>query len=127
MNQQISMLETVARVLSTVPTTIVFTGGATISLYLDEAAAPTFDLLMMLIVSSKSYPELNIIGSQTCCESSDFKRVQNQAHRCVAGTMRKFQLISCRAMSRCWDFPTAGIDRVLLILLVTNFPVVGKS
>jgi hypothetical protein len=40
MNQQIWMLETVARVLSQVPTTIVFTGGATISLYLDEAAAP---------------------------------------------------------------------------------------
>ena len=40
MNQQIWMLETVAQVLSQVPTTIVFTGGATISLYLDEAAAP---------------------------------------------------------------------------------------
>ncbi|MDB9515014.1 hypothetical protein PN499_27820 [Kamptonema animale CS-326] len=40
MNPQILMLETVARVLSTVPTTLVFTGGATISLYLDEAAAP---------------------------------------------------------------------------------------
>ena len=40
MNPQILMLETVARVLSNVPTTLVFTGGATISLYLDEAAAP---------------------------------------------------------------------------------------
>jgi hypothetical protein len=40
MNEQIFMLETVARVLSQVPTTIVFTGGATISLYLDEVAAP---------------------------------------------------------------------------------------
>jgi hypothetical protein len=40
MNEQISMLETVARVLSQVPTTIVFTGGATIFLYLDEVAAP---------------------------------------------------------------------------------------
>ncbi|MEG5054955.1 MULTISPECIES: hypothetical protein [unclassified Microcoleus] len=40
MNQQIFMLETVARVLSQVRTTIVFTGGATISLYLDEVAAP---------------------------------------------------------------------------------------
>ncbi|MEG4446502.1 hypothetical protein [Microcoleus sp. F4-D5] len=40
MNPQIFMLETVAAVLSTVPATIVFTGGATISLYLDEAAAP---------------------------------------------------------------------------------------
>jgi hypothetical protein len=34
------MLETVARVLSQVRTTIVFTGEATISLYLDEVAAP---------------------------------------------------------------------------------------
>ena len=40
MNPQVLMLETVARVLSTVPTTIIFTGGATISLYLDEVAAP---------------------------------------------------------------------------------------
>lgn len=40
MNPQIFMLETVAAALSTVPATIVFTGGATISLYLDEAAAP---------------------------------------------------------------------------------------
>jgi hypothetical protein len=40
MNQQIFMLETVARVLSQVRTTIVFTGGATIFLYLDEVAAP---------------------------------------------------------------------------------------
>jgi hypothetical protein len=40
MNPQILMLETVARVLSQVPTTIVFTGGATISLYLDEAGGP---------------------------------------------------------------------------------------
>ena len=40
MNQQIFMLETVARILSQVRTTIVFTGGATISLYLDEVAAP---------------------------------------------------------------------------------------
>ncbi len=40
MNPQIFMLETVARVLSQVPITIVFTGGATISLYLDEIAAP---------------------------------------------------------------------------------------
>jgi hypothetical protein len=40
MNQQIFMLETAARVLSQVPVTIVFTGGATISLYLDEVAAP---------------------------------------------------------------------------------------
>jgi len=34
------MLETVGRVLSQVRTTIVFTGGATISLYLNEVAAP---------------------------------------------------------------------------------------
>ena len=40
MNQQIFMLETAARVLSQVPVTIIFTGGATISLYLDEVAAP---------------------------------------------------------------------------------------
>jgi len=40
MNQQMFMLETVARVLSQVRTTIVFTGGATIFLYLDEVAAP---------------------------------------------------------------------------------------
>ena len=40
MNQQIFMLETVARVLSQVRTTIVFTGGATIFLYLDEVVAP---------------------------------------------------------------------------------------
>lgn len=40
MNPQILMLETVARVLSQVRTTIVFTGGATIFLYLDEVAAP---------------------------------------------------------------------------------------
>jgi hypothetical protein len=40
MNQQIFMLETVARILSQVRTTIVFTGGATIFLYLDEVAAP---------------------------------------------------------------------------------------
>ena len=40
MNQQMFMLETVARVLSQVRITIVFTGGATIFLYLDEVAAP---------------------------------------------------------------------------------------
>ena len=40
MNQQIYMLEKVAGVLAQVPQTIVFTGGATISLYLDEVSAP---------------------------------------------------------------------------------------
>lgn len=40
MNQQIYMLEKVAQILAQVPSTIVFTGGATISLYLDAVSAP---------------------------------------------------------------------------------------
>lgn len=40
MNQLIEMLSKVASVLSQVPQTIVFTGGATISLYLDDASVP---------------------------------------------------------------------------------------
>ena len=48
MNQLVVMLEKVAGVLSRVPQTIVFTGGATISLYLDEVSAadirPTNDV-----------------------------------------------------------------------------------
>ncbi len=78
MNQQISMLETVARVLSTVPTTIVFTGGATISLYLDEAAAPdirpTDDVdCVVEIISRAEYYRLSdllrILGLQESTES----------------------------------------------------------
>lgn len=44
MNQQIYMLQKVAAVLAAVPQTVVFTGGATISLYLDDVSAPIFDL-----------------------------------------------------------------------------------
>ena len=40
MNQQIYMLEKVAQILAQVPSTRVFTGGATISLYLDAVSAP---------------------------------------------------------------------------------------
>lgn len=40
MNQQIYMLQKVATVLAAVPQTVVFTGGATISLYLDDVSAP---------------------------------------------------------------------------------------
>ena len=40
MNQQIYMLQKVAAVLAAVPQTVVFTGGATISLYLDDVSAP---------------------------------------------------------------------------------------
>lgn len=58
MNQQILMLETVARVLSQVRTTIVFTGGATIFLYLDEVAAPdirpTDDVDCVVEITSRS-------------------------------------------------------------------------
>jgi hypothetical protein len=58
MNQQILMLETVAQVLSKVPTTIVFTGGATIFLYLDEVAAsdirPTVDVDCVVKITSRN-------------------------------------------------------------------------
>lgn len=40
MNEQIYMLQKVAAVLAAVPQTVVFTGGATISLYLDDVSAP---------------------------------------------------------------------------------------
>lgn len=48
MNQQIQMLSKAAGVLSALDKRIIFTGGATISLYLDEVAAadvrPTLDV-----------------------------------------------------------------------------------
>lgn len=78
MNSQILILETVARVLSIVPTTIVFTGGATISLYLDEVAAvdirPTDDVdCVVEIVSRAEYYQLSellkTIGLQESTES----------------------------------------------------------
>ncbi|MEG4171543.1 MULTISPECIES: hypothetical protein [unclassified Microcoleus] len=78
MNQQIFMLEIVARVLSTVPTSIVFTGGATISLYLDEAAAPdirpTDDVDCVVSIASRAeYYQLSellkTIGLQESTES----------------------------------------------------------
>jgi hypothetical protein len=57
MNEQISMLEKVAEVFSQVDTTIVFTGGATISLYLDEVAAPdirpTYDVDCVVEIMSR--------------------------------------------------------------------------
>ena len=57
MNRLIAMLETVARVLSQVPQTIVFTGGATISLYLDEVSAadirPTDDVDCVVEIMSR--------------------------------------------------------------------------
>lgn len=47
MNQDLDPIERVAAILAQVPEKIVFTGGATISLYLDKASAadirPTFD------------------------------------------------------------------------------------
>ena len=78
MNEQISMLETVARVLSQVPTTIVFTGGATIFLYLDEVAAPdirpTDDVDCVVSIASRAeYYQLSellkTIGLQENTES----------------------------------------------------------
>ncbi|MEG3860932.1 hypothetical protein [Microcoleus sp. herbarium12] len=78
MNQQIFMLETAARVLSQVPVTIVFTGGATISLYLDEVAAPdirpTDDVDCVVEITSKAeYYHfsnlLRILGLQETTES----------------------------------------------------------
>ncbi len=35
--------------------------------------------------------------SRTCCEPLGFKKLQNQVHPYVAGSMRAFQLMSCRA------------------------------
>jgi hypothetical protein len=77
MNPQVLMLETIARVLSTVPTTIVFTRGATISLYLDEVAAPdiqpTDDVdCVVEIISRAEYYRLSdllrILGLQESTE-----------------------------------------------------------
>lgn len=58
MNQQIEMLEKAARVLEGVSDRIVFTGGATISLYLDEASAPdirpTYDVDCAVEITSRA-------------------------------------------------------------------------
>ena len=58
MNQQIYMLQKVAAVLAAVPQTVVFTGGATISLYLDEVSAPdirpTLDVDCVVEITSRT-------------------------------------------------------------------------
>jgi len=93
MNEQISMLETVARVLSQVPLPSSSQEGQRYSCIWTKWQLLTFDLPMMLIALWKSRPELNITTSRTCCEPLGFKKLQNQGHPYVAGNMRKFQLM----------------------------------
>lgn len=56
--QQIYMLQKVAAVLAAVPQTVVFTGGATIALYLDDASAsdirPTLDVDCVVEITSRA-------------------------------------------------------------------------
>jgi hypothetical protein len=57
-NQQIKMLEQVADLLEPIPETFVFTGGATIALYVDEVVRadlrPTDDVDCVVEITSKS-------------------------------------------------------------------------
>lgn len=58
MNQILAMLQRVANVLNSVPETIVFTGGATIPLYLDDVSAvdirPTDDVDCVVEITSRA-------------------------------------------------------------------------
>ena len=77
MNQQIYMLERVATVLASVPQTVVFTGGATISLYLDDVSAPdirpTDDVDCVVEITSRSeyYRLSELLRSLGLEESTD--------------------------------------------------------
>ncbi|MEG4114132.1 MULTISPECIES: hypothetical protein [unclassified Microcoleus] len=77
MNQQIFMLETVARILSQVRTTIVFTGGATIFLYLDEVAAPDIrptddvDCVVEIMSRAEYYNFSNLLRTLGLQESTE--------------------------------------------------------
>ncbi|MBD2184561.1 nucleotidyl transferase AbiEii/AbiGii toxin family protein [Planktothrix sp. FACHB-1355] len=77
MNQQIYMLQKVAAVLADVPQTVVFTGGATISLYLDDVSAPdirpTDDVDCVVEISSRTeyYQFSELLRSLGLEESTD--------------------------------------------------------
>ena len=49
MMQPIEMLERIAEILAQVPDKIVFTGGATIALYLEEVAVPDIEDIVALL------------------------------------------------------------------------------
>lgn len=77
MNQQIYMLQKVAAVLAAVPQTVVFTGGATISLYLDDVSAPdirpTDDVDCVVEITSRTeyYQLSELLRSLGLEESTD--------------------------------------------------------
>ena len=127
MNPQILMLETVARVLSQVRTTIVFTGGATISLYLDEVAAPdirpTDDVDCVVEITSRAeyYNFSNLLRTLGLQETTELG-----APLC----RWQYEGISIDVMpcdESVLGFSNRWYRPALLILFATNFQVVGKS
>jgi hypothetical protein len=61
MNQQIEMLERAGKLLSALDEHLVFVGGATISLYLDDASVED-DLVVHIALSNARNPALPLNG-----------------------------------------------------------------
>ncbi len=77
MERQLLILERVAEVLAGVPQTIVFTGGATISLYLDAVSAPDIrptddvDCAIEIVSKSEYYRLCDLLRNQGLSESTE--------------------------------------------------------
>lgn len=77
MERQLLILERVAEVLAEVPQTLVFTGGATISLYLDAVSAPDIrptddvDCVVEIVSKSEYYRLSDLLRNLGLTESTD--------------------------------------------------------
>lgn len=77
MERQLLILERVAEVLAEVPQTLVFTGGATISLYLDAVSAPDIrptddvDCVVEIVTKSEYYRLSDLLRNLGLTESTD--------------------------------------------------------